>query len=362
MRRLLLATTFPLLAGALPVAAQNVTVDAGAGAIFETYRFSDATDIDIDALNLLSTPFGATVHFTRRVSLRISGAWARGELRRPNGDEAEITGLTDTDVRLSAILGRDVVTVTAIAQLPTGVSELTADEADAAGMFAADVLPFRVTNWGSGGGFGLSTAVAQPVGEFAVGLAVGYVVAREFEPLAEQPAQYRPGNQLQVRGAIDRTFGTSGKASLAATYMRFSDDEYDGQNLFRTGDRIQVLGSYAFAAGASSSAIAYAGYLHRGEGEFVQQDEFEASQGLFFGGGGMRMPAGGVVIQPGVDLRVQTGGGTTGYTVGLGGTVEVPLGAALLVPTLRGRVGTAELGSGEQSGFTGAEAGVAIRF
>lgn len=360
MKRAALVPVF-LFAAVLPVQAQNVTV--GGGAIFETYRFSDGEGIDIEALNLLSTPFGATLNFSRRVSLAVTGAWARGELERPNGEVSTLSGLTDTDVRLSATLGRDVVTLTAIAQLPTGVAELTADEADAAGMFAADVLPFRVSNWGAGGGFGFSTAFAQPVGEFAVGLSVGYVVAQEFEPVAEGGVQYRPGDQLHVRGAIDRTFGTSGKASLALTYQRFGEDEANGDNLFRTGDRIQAVGSYAFATGPAGSGVVYAGYLHRSRGEFVTTNEFDPSRGLFFGGAGVRLPMGTAVLQPGVDVRAQGGDATTGYTVGLGGSAELPLGGrVLVVPTVRGRFGSVELSTGLSSGFTGAEAGLAIRF
>lgn len=344
----------------LPAHAQTATV--GGGAVFETYRFSDAEKIDIDALTLLTTPFGATVRFTRAVSLQVSGAWARGELERPDGSGATISGLTDTDVRLSATLGRDAVTITAIAQLPTGVAELTEREADAAGMFAADVLPFRVTNWGAGGGLGLSTAVAQPVGEFALGLAAGYVVAREFEPVVGS-AQYRPGNQLHITGAIDRTFGTSGKASLSVTYQRFGEDEADGANLFRTGDRIQALGSYAFATGPTGSGVVYGGYLHRARGEFIGLNEFDPSRGLVFAGAGLRLPAGTAVLQPAVDLRAQTGDGPAGFTLGVGGSAELPLGASVrLVPTVRGRFGNVELATGSSSGFAGAEAGLLVRF
>jgi hypothetical protein len=266
-------------------------------------------------------------------------------------------------VRLTATLGRDVVTISAIAQLPTGTSELTAEEADAAGMFAADVLPFRITNWGTGGGIGLSTALAQPVGEFAVGLSLGYVVAREFEPVVDD-FQYRPGNQLHVRAAIDRTFGNSGKGALAVTYQRFGDDQADGENLFKTGDRIQGLASWSFIAGNQGSGVVYAGYLHRSEGEYLTFEELQPAQRLAFGGIGARLPMGSAVVQPMADLRVHGGdeGAGSGYTLGLSGSLELPVGRAMLVPTLRGRFGNVELSSGLDSGFTGGEVGLAVRF
>jgi hypothetical protein len=359
--RLLVPIALALLAS--PVTAQIASNRAGAGVAFETYRFSDDERIDIQSLTLLSFPFGAAVALSRRVELQVTGAWARGELSRPDGSSATISGLTDTDVRLSATLGRDVVTITAIAQLPTGVSELTTDEADAAGMFAADVLPFRITNWGAGGGIGLSTALAQPVGEFAVGLSLGYVVAREFEPVADD-FQYRPGSQLHVRAAIDRTFGTSAKGALSITYQRFGEDQADGENLFQTGDRIQGLASWSFIAGDLGSGVVYAGYLHRSEGEYLDFDELEPAQRLVFGGVGARLPMGTSVIMPALDMRLHGGdeGAGSGYTLGLGGSVEVPMGWAVLIPTLRGRFGNVELSSGLDSGFTGGEVGLTVRF
>lgn len=357
MRRLV-ATL--LLAAAAPAAGQ-ILPETALGGFYETYSFSDAGRIDIERLTLLSTPFGVGVPFGRRVALEVRGAWARGELTRPDGSTAEISGFTDTDIRLSASLGRDVVTITGILQLPTGVNELDAGQADAAGMFAADVLPFHVTNWGAGGGFGLSTAFARPLGEYAVGLSLGYVVAREFEPSAAD-ATYRPGDQLHVRAAIDRTFGTSAKGSFVLTWQRFGEDQLDERNLFRTGNRIQALASWAFAAGAAGTGIVYGGYLHRADGEYVDDSAIRPGQGLVFLGGGTRLPMGSTVLQPTVDLRVQTGDAGNGYTLGLGGGIELPLGRAALVPTVRGRFGSVELESGVDSGFTGAELGVVVRF
>src|SRR5690606_15624935 len=136
---------------------------------------------------------------------------AIGTLTRPGGQDSRVAGATDTELRLSYAFGTDRVVVSAIALLPTGLGTLTTEEADAAGAFAADVLPFRVTNWGSGGGFGASTTFAAPLGGFAVGLGLGYVVAREFHLRPGDQFAYRPGNQIHVRAAIDRSFGPAGK-------------------------------------------------------------------------------------------------------------------------------------------------------
>jgi hypothetical protein len=238
------------------------------------------------------------------------------------------------------------------------------EEADVAGLIAADVLPFRITNWGTGGGFGASTSFAGGFGAFAAGLSIGYVVAREFEPLSGDDFTYRPGNQLHVRAAIDRTFGSAGKAALVLTMQRFTDDELDGGNLFRTGDRYQAVGSYAFAAGARGNGIVYAGYLHRGEGEFEDETDVLAAQGLAYGGFGLELPAGRALLQPSLDLRLlrQDDGIGQGYTAGIGGSAEVPAGTLTFIPTVRGRFGNVTLRDEAESGFTGVELGLALRF
>jgi hypothetical protein len=352
------------LGAAGPLAAQQPDVRAGVGAGFETYRFADATAVNIESITLFATPVAARFGLTRALSLQLSGAWARGELRRGDGSTAVIDGPTDTELGLTAAFGRDAVTVTAIALLPTGTASLSDDEADVAGMIAADVLPFRISSWGTGGGIGLSTALAQPLGGgFAAGIGAGYVVAREFEPLAGD-FTYRPGNQLQVRAVLDRTFGTAGKAAIQLSYQRFSVDRGDGANLFQSGDRLQAVGSYAFAAGERGSGIVYAGWLHRAEGAYRTEARVVPPQDLVYTGGGLRLPAGGAVFQPTVEFRLLSGTdvATDGYTAGGGLAVEVPAGALTLVPSARGRFGSVRLQGASESGFAGADIGLAVRF
>jgi hypothetical protein len=352
------------VAAAAPLAAQPSLTRAGAGIVYESYFFSSADDIVLETLSLVTVPVGARVGLTRALALEVSSAWATASAERPDGTESTISGPTDTEVRLSYALGRDLMTVTAIALLPTGVGTLTVDEANVAGLIAADVLPFAITNWGTGGGFGASTSIARPFGEFAAGLSVGYVVAREFQPLLDDGFQYRPGSQLHVRAALDRTFGSAGKAALVLTMQRFASDEIDGANLFQTGNRYQAIGSYAFAAGARASGIVYAGYLRRDEGEFEEDPRPFPAQDLVFGGVGLEWPVGRVLLQPAVDLRLlrRDDGTGQGYTAAVGGSAELVAGSMTFVPMVRGRFGNVLLRENAESGFTGVELGLALRF
>lgn len=362
-RRFVLAALLTLVS-APPAAAQIEGSRFGAGPVFELYSFSDATSLGIESIQLLSLPFAGYVAVTPRFALELSGAWARASMSRPGAASLDISGLTDTELRASYTFGLDAVTLSAVVQLP-GNGSLDVDEAQVAGAVAADVLPFRVTNWGSGGGAGAAIAVARPLGTVNAGISVGYVVAREFSPVTgDDDFTYRPGNQLHITAALDRDIGVTGRGALRVSYQHFAEDESNGTNLYQAGARIQATGSYAFAAGPRASAIVYGGYLHRAEGQFQAAATRSAAQDFLLAGGGLRLPLGRGIVQPGLDLRVARGTdeAATGYTAGIGVSAEWPTASLSLAPTVRARLGQVRTRPGTESAFTGAELGLVIRF
>jgi hypothetical protein len=336
---------------------------AGAGATYESYFFASPDDVDLEGVTLITVPLAVDLRLMRNLDVRIASAFAQGTLTRADG-ESTLSGVTDTEVRLTLGVRNDMLRVSAVGLLPTGVAELTPEEMDVAGVVAADLLPFAISNWGTGGGVGLSAAAAVPLRDgTALGLGAGYVLAREFEPVAETSFAYRPGSQLHVRAAIDQSVGASGKASVQLVFQRFGTDEAGGTNIYQAGDRMQVVGSYAFAAGTSASGIAYAGYLRRSTGEYTTVAIVTPAQDLIYGGVGFRLPVGSLVLLPTIDGRVlgNEDGIDQGFTMSAGVGAEIPLGSARLVPQLRGRYGSLTVRSGQESGFTGVDAGLSIR-
>lgn len=340
----------------------------GGGVGYETYHFADPAAAGFRNLSLLTVPFAARAPLYRGVTFDVSGAWARGDLERPDGTHATLDGATDTQLRLEIPLVRDQATIGAVVVLPSGKATLTQAEAQVAGVVAADLLPFRISSWGTGGGAGMTAALAHSFGPIGLGVAGSYLVGRQFDLVESGSFAYRPGDQLRLRVAADADVGSSGKASLQVTMLRSSDDRLNGANLYRSGDRLEAIGSYAFATGARSSAILYGGALHRSEATFlVQQPTTPAlpSQNLFLAGGGLRLPIGRSAILPTADVRLlrSADGLGQGYTAGIGGSAELPLGRAVtLLPTLRGRFGRVLVSQGENSNFTGADIGLSIRF
>jgi len=202
------------------------------------------------------------------------------------------------------------------------------------------------------------------MGTVGAGLSAGYVVAREFDPLSDRTFSYRPGNQLHVTGALTSVVGAAAKASLNVSWQKFAVDEANGLNLYQAGDRLQASGSVAFASGERASGVAWVGWLHRARGEYSSSFDIIPARDLVFAGGAFRTPSGSLVLTPGLDVRVQTrsAGAFGGIVVSGGLGAEAAFRSAVLLPSLRVRIGSVKDSESASSSLTGLELGLGIRF
>lgn len=355
-----------LLAAVLgtPVGAAAQEIMGVSGAFFETFAFGDPEQTGIEKVSLISVPFGVSAPVIDRLSLDLRTAFARGSMERSDGTDVTLTGLTDTEFRANYEIIPQMFTVSAAVLLPTGQSTQTLEESELAGIVAADLLPFRVSNWGSGGGAGIVSTLTMPVGDFGFGVSAGYTMGREFEPLEDDEIGYRPGSELRLRVAVDRNIGSTAKASLILGGQIYQDDELAGASVFTPGDRFEATGSLAFRAGQLSSAVAYAGVQHRGEGMLLDEELNTPAQDLYNLGVGFRIPRGTTTFQPIADFRIfrRSSGVDQGHLTTLGGSIEWSMGPVVLLPSLRGRFGKALLWDGAESAVRGADLGLGIRY
>jgi len=363
VRRVLFAAAMCTIAAANG-SAQVSSPSGGVGVLMESYSFGSPEKVDLKKVSLITVPIAARVFLAPKIELGVTSAFGSAKLTRAGGQETTISGPTDTEVRLTYGAIDDRVRISAAALAPTGKSQLTAEEMDVTGVIAADLLPFAISNWGSGGGLGVSAAFAVPMNEAtSIGLSAGYVVARKYEPLSATTFAYRPGNQLQLRAAADRTVGSTAKASLQLTYLHFGQDQGDGTNLYQSGDRLQAVGSLAFAAGSNGTGIVYAGYLRRQEGQYTTAVRITPAQDLIYAGTAFRRPVGGAMLVPSLDARIlgNESGVEQGRTISGGLALEIPRGNFEIVPRAQARFGSLTVRTGQESSFTGMELGISIR-
>lgn len=351
-----------LVAPAAPAAAQTVT----GGALLQHYSFAEEDAASVSSLSVLALPFAAHAPLGGpRYSIGVQGLWARGTLADPARGDLTISGLTDTQISVTARGRGGATSVSLIALAPTGNPTQDLDESRVAGAVAAELLPFALSNWGTGGGFGVSASTAHRVGTVGLGVSASYLVRQEFEPLDERTFAYRPGDVLRLAAALDATVGRASKAQFQVAWHHHADDSDAEANLFDAGDRLQLLGNVSFPVGPASSGLVYAALHHRTSGRYLASDRSVAARDLLLLGGGVRHRIHrSVVAVPRVEGRLfrRDDGIDQGWDLGLGADLEIDGGGALWVPTLRGHIGNLEVREGVTTGFFGVEVGLSLRF
>lgn len=364
------------VAATLALSATDVAAQAAqGGSSVQSYTFDDPETVGLEHFRLITVPWSAAVPLGARLTVGVGGAYASGRVTGPDGGSVELSGVTDTDVGVSVLFG-DWLVMSFDATVPTGRSTLSTEESVVAGVVAAELLPFSIQTWGSGSSAGGSVAVARQLGAWGFGLAAGYRVANEFEPLPGEAFTYNPGDQLEARVALDRDVLGSSTLSLVVGYQRYTDDQLLGLNLFRSGSRIQTTASLAFPVGVRSSGILYGGVHHRSQGALLTDESFLAgaadspAQQLFVAGSTWRTPiARGAALLPAGEIRVfrAEDGASQGWIGSVGSALEWRLAGnsastrLVLVPMGVLRLGNVVVEEGAESRFTGWEAGITLR-
>jgi len=320
---------------ASPLRAQN---SVGGGIDYVGYAFDPG--LGADAAQLIMIPVAVQVPAMPGLSFDIFGAWAEGRVER--GDTLyKLSGPVDTGVR-AAYQATPWALVTLGANVPTGDATHDGQEAIVASLLSTDILGFREASWGRGFAITASAAVARSMGNFGLGLAGAYSMRGKFNPDAsDQDLEYQPGSEARIRLGVDRNFGNS-TLTVGGTFMSYTQDQANGQNLFQAGKRFRFDASYAFRMAAGVWTV-YAADLVRQNGtlNLPNVDSQGSPLGTFTsidtpkqnlavaGVMGAVALGGGFVFRPHVDLKLQSREDSSGNDAGSGWLVaaggDVPL-------------------------------------
>ena len=314
----------------------------GSGVNFMGYDFD--AGLAADAAQLLMVPVALRLPFTDWLTIDLYSAWAEGRVER-DGVESTLSGIVDTNVKMT-VQASPWAVLSVGANLPTGETTHTEEEAIVASVLSTDLLGFREATWGTGFALTSSVATATTAGGFGIGVAGAYALRSEFEPAEGRSITYEPGNEVRVRVGIDRNFGGS-TLTLGGTFIHYRQDESrdpavaDVVNLFQAGNRFRFDASLAFRAGDGVWTI-YAADVIRENGDlFARLDDGSGSpvtdtlvttarQNMIVGGvvGSLGL-GGGFVVRPQLDFRYQLREEVNGNEAGTGwifaGGFDIPL-------------------------------------
>lgn len=330
------------------------------------YRaFSLDESLRASAASLMLLPVAVRVPLGSRFSIDAYSAYARGRVETATGTLA-LSGPVDTQVR-ATWAAAPWARVTIGANLPTGNSTHSTEEAEVAAVLATDLLGFREARFGIGTGITSGVALAHRLGGWGVGYGASYRMTGEFEPSESSSSVYSPGDELMARVALDRNIGSSGKMTLGGAYQHFSEDQTPA-NLFQPGARVRGDASLGFRAGAATMTLFVTDlWRQRGEVSLVSAPDSVAgtvgSQNLLVLGARANF-GGRLQLAPQADVRLlsheeRTG---SGWIAGAGVGITTRLLGASLAPRARFMLGAIESGAGDSQGVSGYEVELALRF
>jgi hypothetical protein len=271
--------------------------------------------LGIKSVSEIAVPFAVVWQASPRLSFDLGGRYATAT-RKDSATSATISGLTDIQVRGAYQLVPDVAVFTLSANLPTGKTKITNGQLLTAGAIASDLLPYPVSNFGSGFNVTSGLALAVPVGGWALGVAGSYRLNGDFTPFADTTncpvtngkagCGYKAGGEFRVRVGADRLVGQS-RISFGFTYSSFGEDEFGSSPIFQSGKRYIGQGSWAFPIGNVGLQV-YAWDLYRTAGSQLIDTTVIVLQKrnvLGFGVAGS-VQMGRNVLRPQVEYRIHT--------------------------------------------------------
>jgi hypothetical protein len=323
----------------------GVTAFAGAEARVVSYQ----AGLGIKSVSEIAVPFAVIWPASARLSFDLGGRYATASRKGSNDSTVTISGLTDIQVRGVYQLIPDIAVLTVSANLPTGKTKITNDQLLTAGAIASDLLPYPVTNFGSGFNVTTGLALALPVGGWALGVAGSYRLNGDFTPFADTTncpvnngtagCGYKAGGELRVRVGADRLIG-QGRLSLGLTYSSFGDDEFGSSPIFQSGKRYIGQGSWTFPIGNVGLQV-YAWDLYRSPGsQLISGGVTTQKRNLLAFGAAGSVQMGRNVLRPQVEYRIFTMGESTlasaGRLLSLGVQYQLSVGDRFaLLPSVR---------------------------
>jgi hypothetical protein len=246
------------VAPALAPAATSAQARVDASVLWESYSFDGL--LPYADVSELSLPVSASVPLGTVGELAVSTAYVRVKLSLADGGSALehlLSGVADTEARLTLNIVRDRLVFLATAAIPTGMESLEGDQQDLLNVLVTDVLGFYTQRLGSGGSVGGGLAGAVQAGRMAFGFAGSYTTFGSYQPLVGG-GDVSPGGEFRFRGGLEGPvaedtylriagiLGMRGKDQLADSELPGLGNRYGGYLSLDQGLGSTTLSLYAF--------------------------------------------------------------------------------------------------------------------
>ena len=250
-----------LVAAGIPLHAQE-SVEVRAAWFFESYAFETGVgSLQLKNIAEMAVPVGINVHFGRIGDLMVSTGWANVELTSKHPDvlpNQSISGILDTEARLSVNVIPSRLMILVNGAIPTGVKTVSENELAILGALSSDIIGFSAPQMGSGGNVGTGFVGAIPVGRFALGLGGTYRLPLSYVPVSGRVEELKPGEEFRFRAGLEGPLGRRAYIRLAGIYAMRSKDEIATNVQNGVGNRIVAY--FSLNQGIRSSTLILYGF------------------------------------------------------------------------------------------------------
>lgn len=216
------------------LAAQPVT--AQGGVIFESFSFD--AGLPFESVSQISAPVVVESAVGARAALTLATGWTRVELEGGEGVSRTLSGLIDTEARLTVTIRPDRLRMFVTGSVPTGLGTVAEDDLALLGPLSHDLLGFSTPTLGAGGAVGVGVAGAAPTGSASIGWAAHVRVPLSYEPVAGTGDEVRAGMELRGRLGLETAVGRRSFLRVAGVASLRGKDHLDGAPVNGVGHRL----------------------------------------------------------------------------------------------------------------------------
>ena len=237
--------------------------------LYESYSFG--TGLVFDKVSEMTVPVGLTYQLGRLGNIALSSGFASVSLRSTDTAQLadqKVSGLLDTEARLSVNVVPGKVVALLTGALPTGTKTVQHDELSVLGALSSDIVGFAASNLGTGGNVGGGFAAAIPLGRWAAGLGATFRQSMSYQPVLGVTDQLKPGSELRLRAGLEGALARRTYLRAAGILARTSKDRvaFSGVDSTRNGVGTRLISYLSVNQGFTSfSLTAYAFDVMRGD-------------------------------------------------------------------------------------------------
>lgn len=281
-----------VVAVAAPLAAQSPIYPAprgGAGIEWQGYRFERG--MLVRRATQTAIPLSAGTPVGRRLFVDVTASYARTTIESYDSNAVALDGLTDTQVRASYTLGRDVAVVSLALNLPTGESRLATEQLSVIRSTAQSFLPFAVSGYGTGWGVTGGAALARRAGEWSLGVAASIRYLGDYVPFSDSSGVYAPGLETRLRLGVLRLLDARTSLRAGVTFSTFGTDDFTGTSPFSYRPGRRLAGELALVRQLGRSTLRLSGWAYfRSSGDSGGLEVLQASENLYHASGRWELP------------------------------------------------------------------------